>query len=138
MHTEHNTECSPYLTPIVANGRGLFLVNRDLRGGMIWRRLSRINDAARAWDGAPEGSLALESWNYAGRWSYVEVKITGRGPVKIPASGGDYGIKGRVRWVGSDDTKEWVECWLSVSNSVVTKEQIAKVIEEASGQRPVR
>lgn len=77
-------------------------------GQNMWSQVYTPDPAAIAWDGAAPGSLAIGSRH--GIFSYVTVKVTGRGPVRVPRTG-DYtlGMKARLTFSGSGET---VDAWI--------------------------
>ena len=58
-----------------------------------------------AWDGATNATTNALYHDYHDRYSYVEIRVTGRD--ERTHTGGVYGMKVRVRWTGADDSGEW-------------------------------
>jgi hypothetical protein len=85
-------------------------------GTLAWSRLYTPSDYAKRWDNAEWantsiGMPCLHGTAGGGCWFYASMKVTGRGPVKIPLSG-EYGTVARVTTnVGTEDDRQW-KCWV--------------------------
>jgi len=62
-------------------------------------------DAAKAWDGAAEGTNAGLYSDRHDVFMWAEVKLTGRS--ERTHTGGVWGTKAKVRFTGPDDAGEW-------------------------------
>ena len=71
-----------------------------------------------AWDGASVETTNALYHDYHDRFSYVEIRETGRS--ERTHAGGIYGLKVRVRWTGADDSGEWFDA-VMVSAAAVSR-----------------
>jgi hypothetical protein len=82
---------------------------------LVWRRGAGYNVAAIctvgadtiAWDGASVETTNALYHDHHDRFSYVEIRETGRS--ERTHAGGIYGLKVRVRWTGAEDSGEWFD-----------------------------
>lgn len=92
---------------------------------LVWRRgschivaaICTVGADTIAWDGASAETTNALYHDHHDRFSYVEIRETGRS--ERTQMGGVYGMKVRVRWTGADDSGEWFDA-VMVSASTVS------------------
>ena len=91
---------------------------------LVWRRdschiaaaICTVGADPLAWDGASVETTNALYHDHHDRFSYVEIRETGRGA--RTHAGGIYGLKVRVRWTGAEDSGEWFDAVMVGASTV--------------------
>lgn len=109
-----------------ANRRAMSDVFKPTGARLVWRRgyasghevaeICTVGADAIAWDGASVETTNALYHEYHDRFSYVEIRETGRS--ERTQMGGVFGLKVRIRWTGADDSGEWFDAVMVSAETV--------------------
>ena len=94
--------------------------------GMRFADVCEVTAEAVANDGASSVATNTIYIEQKDVFCYVELRMTGR--TERMHANGVYGTKGRMRFVGSDDSHEWLDVVVVSATSVVQSERLARMV----------